>query len=208
MKTFVFQGDSITDAGRDFNNDDNRGHGYPTLVAARVGVDRPGEFRFLNRGVSGDRVVDINSRIKRDLINLEPDYVSILIGVNDVWHELMSQNGVSDEKFFRIYCEVLEELQSACPGVKIFVLEPFVLKASATGGEWDYFRREVALRASSARSAAEKYGCVFVPLQEKFDSACTEEAPASYWLLDGVHPSAMGHELIARELTAALYASL
>ncbi len=204
MKTFVFQGDSITDAGRDRNNFDYRGNGYPTLVAGRIGLDRPGEFRFLNTGVSGDRIVDINSRIKRDLINLQPDYVSILIGINDVWHEVGGRNGVDNDKYFRTYCEILEEVQRMCPGVKIFILEPFVLKASATKDNWDVFDRETRKRAASAKKAAEQFGCVFVPLQDRFDKAC-KTAPADYWLLDGVHPSAMGHELIARALTEAFY---
>ena len=207
MKTFVFQGDSITDAGRDRGNNDYRGNGYPTLVAGRIGLDRPGEIRFLNRGVSGDRIVDINARIKRDLINLQPDYVSILIGINDVWHELGDRNGVDNEKFFRTYCEILEEVQRMCPGVKIFILEPFVLKAAATEGSWDVFSAETRKRAASAKKAAEQFGCVFVPLQAQFDAAC-EKAEPSYWLLDGVHPSAMGHELIARALTEAFYENL
>ena len=206
MKTFVFQGDSITDAGRSREHDDYRGNGYPTLVAGRIGMDRPGEIRFLNRGVSGDRIVDINSRIKRDLINLAPDYVSILIGINDVWHEVGGRNGVDNEKFYRTYCEILEEVQRMCPGVKIFILEPFVLKASATEGAWDVFDRETRMRAASAKQAAEKYGCVFVPLQDRFDAAAGLAEP-SYWLHDGVHPTAMGHELIARALTAAFCAA-
>ena len=202
MKTFVFQGDSITDAGRSRDNDDYRGNGYPTLVAAKLGFDHPGEFRFLNRGVSGDRVVDINARIKKDLINLAPDYLSILIGINDVWHEIGSGNGVDNAKYFRTYCGILEEVVRMCPGVKIFILEPFVLKGPATADNWDIFRRETAMRAESARKAAAQFGCEFVPLQARFDAAC-EQAPAEYWLLDGVHPSAMGHELIARALIEA-----
>ncbi len=206
MKTFVFQGDSITDAGRSRDNDTYRGNGYPTLVAGRIGFDRPGEFRFLNRGVSGDRIVDINSRIRADLINLAPDYLSILIGINDVWHEIGSRNGVDNEKFLRTYCEILEEIKRDCPGVKIFILEPFVLKGPATEEHWETFDTETKKRAASAKTAAEKYGCVFVPLQEKFDEAA-KKAPATYWLHDGVHPTAMGHELIARALTEAFYAA-
>lgn len=203
MKTFVFQGDSITDAGRSRDNDNYRGNGYPTLVAGRVGYDHPGEFRFLNRGVSGDRIVDINARIRRDLINLRPDYLSILIGINDVWHEIGDKNGVDNEKFYRTYCEILEEIQRDCPGVKIYILEPFVLKGPATEGSWETFDGETRKRAASAKRAAEKYGCVFVPLQDKFDEAATK-AETTYWLHDGVHPTAMGHELIARALTDAL----
>ena len=204
MKTFVFQGDSITDAGRSRDNNDYRGNGYPTLVAGRIGMDHPGEIRFLNRGVSGDRIVDINARIKRDLINLRPDYVSILIGINDVWHEVSGRNGVDNDKYFRTYCEILEEVRRMCPGVTIFILEPFVLKASATQDNWNVFDTETRKRAVSAKKAAAQFGCVFVPLQDRFDKVC-ETAPADYWLLDGVHPSAMGHELIARALTEAFY---
>lgn len=206
MKTFVFQGDSITDAHRDFHNDDNRGAGYPTLVAARLGFDHPGAYRFLNRGVSGDRVVDLNARIKRGILNLKPDVLSILIGINDVWHELSdSPNGVDNDKFFRTYCEILAEIKTACPRIRIFILEPFVLKAAATEDNWDYFERETRLRAQSAKKAAEQFGCVFVPLQDKFNALC-EKAEPSYWLLDGVHPTAMGHQLIADALIKAVEA--
>ena len=202
MKTFVFQGDSITDAGRSRDNDDYRGNGYPTLVAGDLGYKYPGQYRFLNRGVSGDRVVDINSRIKRDIINLAPDYLSILIGINDVWHEIGGRNGVNNDKFFRTYCGIIEEVKTMCPGITVFILEPFVLKAAATEGAWDIFRRETLMRAESAKRVAEKYGLVFVPLQAKFDALCGS-APANYWLADGVHPTAMGHAVIAEALEAA-----
>ena len=206
MKTFVFQGDSITDAGRDYHSDDNRGAGYPTLVAARLGYDHPGEYRFLNRGVSGDRVVDLNARIKRGILNLKPDVLSILIGINDVWHELDdSPNGVDNDKYYRTYCDLLAEIKAACPDVRIYILEPFVLKASATEANWEYFQRETRLRAESAKKAAAQYGCRFLPLQDKFNALCEQAEPA-YWLRDGVHPTAMGHQLIADELIKAVEA--
>ena len=208
MKTFVFQGDSITDAGRSRDNDTYRGNGYPTLVAGDLGYKYPGQFRFLNRGVSGDRVVDINSRIRRDLINLAPDYVSILIGINDVWHEIGGRNGVNNTKFFKTYCDIIEELLQMCPGVKVFILEPFVLKAAATQDNWDICLRETAMRAESAKRVAEKYGLVIVPLQAKFDALVSEAAPADYWLHDGVHPTAMGHAVIAEALEAAFETEL
>lgn len=202
MKTFVFQGDSITDAGRNRENDDYRGNGYPTIAAGRLGLKYPGQFRFLNRGVSGDRVVDVNARIKRDIINLAPDYLSILIGINDVWHELGGRNGVNNPKYYKTYCDIIEEVLAMCPGVKIFILEPFVLKGPATEGCWGVFRSETRLRAESARAVAEKYGLTFVPLQKTFDALC-EKAPSVYWLHDGVHPTAMGHAVIAEALEKA-----
>ncbi len=202
-KLFLFQGDSITDAGRDRGYDECRGSGYPTIVAARLGLDRPGEYRFINRGVSGDRIVELNARIKEDIINLKPDVLTILIGINDVWHELNgNHNGVSDTKYRRTYFEIIEEIKEALPGVKIFILEPFVLKASATEKDWDYFRTETDLRAKSAKQVAETCGCRFVPLQAKFDALCAVQEP-SYWLIDGVHPTAAGHQVIADELIKA-----
>ena len=203
MKTFLFQGDSITDAGRSRDNNDYRGNGYPTIAAGKLGFKYPGEYKFLNRGISGDRVVDVYARMKRDITELDPDYLSILIGVNDVWHELHEiPNGVDFEKYYKVYCDLVEEVLHKCPGCKIFILEPFVLKCTATEGEWGIFSREVALRAEMAKKVAEKYGLVFIPLQEKFNEAA-KKAPAAYWLLDGVHPSAMGHTLISEELCAA-----
>ena len=103
MKTILFQGDSITDAGRARDNDSNVGIGYPVLVKGTLGFEHPGEYTFLNRGISGNRVVDVYARIKSDIINLKPDVMSILIGVNDVWHEFSRKNGVDAEKFEKVY---------------------------------------------------------------------------------------------------------
>ena len=204
----LFQGDSVTDAGRTSVNSENLGRGYPLFVAGELQSRYPDKgFQVVNRGISGNRVVDLYQRWKVDCLNHRPDVISILIGINDVWHELGDRNGVDNEKYYRTYCEILEEVLRMCPGVKIFILEPFVLKAAATEGAWNVFDRETRMRAASAKKAAARYGCVFVPLQEKFDAVCTEAAPASYWLHDGVHPTAMGHELIARELTAAFCAA-
>ena len=103
MKTILFQGDSITDAGRNRENDANLGVGYPTLIKGELGFEEPGEFCFLNRGIGGNRIVDLYARIKMDIINLKPDVMSILIGVNDVWHDFSMHNGVDAEKFYKIY---------------------------------------------------------------------------------------------------------
>ena len=202
-KIVLFQGDSITDALRSRENDIYRGNGYPTLVSGRLGMDQPGEYSFLNRGISGNRIVDLYARIKCDFINLKPDVLSILIGVNDVWHEIGNGNGVAAEKFEMVYDLLLSELQQTLPNVKLLILEPFVLQGSATENceerptRWEYFQSEVPLRAEAAKRVAEKHNAVFVPLQERFDKVC-KKAPAAYWLHDGVHPTAMGHELIAR----------
>lgn len=203
-KVILFQGDSITDGLRSRDNDQFAGNGYPTLVKAKLGYDEPGKYTFLNRGISGNRVVDLYARIKIDLINLKPDVLSILIGVNDVWHEEEIKNGVDAAKFERIYDMLLDEVQEALPGIRLIILEPFVLHGKATENtpehptRWEYFRDETPLRAAAAKRVAERHGATFVPLQHLFDEACQLAEPA-YWLHDGVHPTAMGHELIARE---------
>ena len=103
MKRILFQGDSITDANRSRENEAWKGEGYPTLITAKLGFEHPNEYEFINRGISGNRVVDLLARVKSDMINLKPDYMSILIGVNDVWHELEYSNGVSAERYEQIY---------------------------------------------------------------------------------------------------------
>ncbi len=198
MKTILFQGDSITDAGRDYNDDSRRGLGYPQLVTASLGYDNPGEYVFLNRGISGNRIVDVYARIKKDIINLRPDIMSMLIGVNDVWHEIGHCNGVDTLKFEKLYGMLIEEIKEVLPDCKIMVFEPFVLKGTATEERWDDFLSGVREKAEASKRVAEKYGLEFIPLQEKFDSLC-EKAPESYWLWDGVHPTPFGHEMIARE---------
>lgn len=198
MKTILFQGDSITDAGRSREDNNHMGIGYPTLVSGELSFEYPGRYVMLNRGVSGNRVVDVYARIKVDILNLKPDIMSILIGVNDVWHEFGNQNGVDAEKYFKIYSMLIEEIKEALPDVKIMILEPFVLKASATEANWETFQAEVQKRAEKAKAVAQKYKLPFIPLQEKFDEAA-KLAPNDYWLRDGVHPTTAGHELIKRE---------
>lgn len=206
MKTFLFQGDSITDAGRCRENDETYGLGYPTLFAADYLKNAPEQYKFVNRAVSGNRVVDMYARIKQDVINVKPAYISILIGVNDVWHELSYRNGISAAKFDMIYSMFIEEIREALPDVKIFILEPFVLNGTATQEKWGYFRPEVEKRAEVARLVAEKYHLVFVPLQEKFDKAA-ENTKTSYWLQDGVHPTPAGHQIIKEALQEAFEAN-
>ena len=202
MKLILFQGDSITDTGRDYAHDPKMGYGYATMTAGKILVDYPGQFRFLNRGISGNRIVDVYARIKKDIINLKPDYLSILIGVNDVWHEISEHNGVSAEKFRMVYDLLIRELKEALPELKILVLEPFVLEGPATKHAIDTFTTEVAKRAAVCKELAEEHGLIFIPLQKKLE-ALAQATSNTYVLIDGVHPNTAGHELISRELYAA-----
>ena len=195
----LFQGDSITDAGRNWGDDNNLGRGYAALVEAELGYLEPNEHTFVNKGISGNRIVDVYARIRRDIINYKPDVMSLLIGVNDVWHEIGdSPNGVDAEKFYKIYKMLIEEIKEALPNIKIMILEPFVLKGPATEQNWEYFDVETKKRAEKARQIAKDFDLPFIELQNGFD-ALTEKAPETYWLGDGVHPTPKGHEFIKRK---------
>lgn len=202
-KRILFQGDSITDCGRPRDNFYGMGNGYANLVKASLGMDCPNEYEFINRGISGNRIVDLYARIKLDFINLKPDYASIYIGVNDTWHEISRSNGVDTEKFEKIYTMLIDEVKSACPEMKIMIIAPYVLEGTATCNtdvipdRLERFQKDVAEKAAVARRIAEKYDFPLVDLQASFDEACTK-APPAYWAADGVHPTACGHEIIKR----------
>ncbi len=205
-KVILFQGDSITDCKRDRSpGAQHRGNGYATMVTGVLTSREPYTYNCYNRGISGNRIVDLYARIRQDMINLKPDYLSVLVGVNDVAHEWYHQNGVSAEKFELVYNLILEELKQKLPNIKLMVLEPFVLPGSMTENteehpdRWDYMRKEVDLRRAAAKRVAEKQGAIFVPLQELFDKVNADAPVKDFWLLDGVHPTEAGHELIKQQ---------
>ncbi len=196
----VFFGDSITDFGRDRSNGlIGMGQGYPLLVTASLSLSQPGQHSFLNRGVSGNSVLDLYARVKQDVWNRAPELLSILIGINGVWHDLEPEPyGVDAARYETVYRMLLQETIARFPDIRLMILEPFVLRTGAAVEAWETFHAETALRAASARKAAEEAHAVFVPLQRVFDDACRIQPP-SYWLADGVHPTPAGHQLIANE---------
>ena len=197
MKKILFQGDSITDCGRTKDSEVFKGAGYVSLVTAKLNFENPGEYSILNRGIGGNRIVDLYARIKKDIINLAPDYMSILIGLNDVWHEVGEKNGVDADKFFKIYDMLISEVKEALPSLKIIIMAPFVTKGSATEAAWDYFATEVPKRAEAAKRIAEKHNLKFVETQAEFDKALARY-PEPYWTKEGVHPTEAGHEILAK----------
>lgn len=189
----LFQGDSVTDSGRDKSKDSEIGFGYTFLVKSELGFKHPGEYEFISRGVGGNRIVDLYARIKKDLINLKPDVVSLLIGINDVLHEIGDcPNGIDAGKYYNIYCLMIEEIKKELPSTKIMIMEPFFLPNIAWEGYCDFIDTETRIRAKMAKKVAEKYNIPFIPLQEGFDELCKLQPP-EYWLHDGVHPTSMGY---------------
>lgn len=194
----LFQGDSITDVGRntDRGSLQSIGQGYALMVTGELGARYPGQYTFENRGISGNRIVDLYARIKVDCWNLEPDVISILLGVNDVWHEFGNKNGVEANRFENVYRMLIEDSLAKLPNVKLILLEPFALPGTATEGKWDEFFVEVVKRSQIVQKLAKEYQLSFVPLQKKLEDAC-KLCPAECWLGDGVHPTPAGHRLIA-----------
>lgn len=202
----LFQGDSITDALRNYQDHTDFGRGYAFLVAAELGYEEPAKYEFINKGISGNRIVDLYARMKNEIIELKPDVMSILIGVNDVWHDYAEvPNGVDAEKFYKIYDMLIEEVKAALPDIKIMIMEPFALKGTGNESYWDAFFAEVKKRAQMAKKIAEKYNLPFIPLQDGFDELA-KKADNSHWLVDGVHPSPFGHEFMKREWIKAFKA--
>lgn len=197
MKRILFVGDSITDGWRDRNNDNLRGSGYVTAASAWVSSEFPGEYECINRGIGGNRIIDLLAREKSDIINLCPDYISIMVGVNDVWQELENRNGILPERYEVLYDMLVSDIKAALPDVKIFIMGSYVTKGLATTVKWDAFREGVDKMAATAERIAQKHGLLFVDMQEMFDHALTM-APAEYWTVDGIHPTSGGQGLIAR----------
>jgi len=200
-QTILFQGDSITDCGRNReaattpNDLCGLGDGYVMMAATKLLSTRPADgLRIFNRGISGNRIVDLDTRIKSDIIHLKPDVLSILIGVNDTWHGKGSDNGVSLPKYERVYRALLHEVREALPKVKFVLCEPFVLRCGVVGEDWI---EEIDQRRAVVAKLADEFGSVLVPFQSMFEEA-VKLAPPSHWASDGVHPSADGHQLMAK----------
>ena len=194
---YLFQGDSITDCGRgDYGNPYATGCGYPRLLEADL-MAQDGDCEVMNCGISGNRVVDLLARWKRDCLNLKPDVITILIGVNDVWHEFGNHDGVSVLLFEEVYRILLRETFAALPQTRLILMGAYVMPGPATTPDWDVFSGEVAARREVTRKLAEEFGLIYVDLQQAFDEA-QKKFPAQRWTGDGVHPTAAGHEVIAQ----------
>ncbi|MBE6355734.1 MAG: lysophospholipase [Lentisphaerae bacterium] len=199
-KVIVFQGDSITDAGRSkeagLPPNKDLGFGYPCLTAAALLAGEPEKaWQIYNRGISGNRVVDLYARWKVDALNLRPDILSILIGVNDTWHEIGSKNGVEVPRYAQFLRMLMDWTKQELPECKILLMEPFVLVTGAVDESW---LDEINARRQAVREIAREYNTLFMATQSLFDEA-VKHAPANYWLGDGVHPTYAGHKLISDE---------
>lgn len=198
-RVVLFQGDSITDCGRDrdiaaANSSAALGTGYPLLIAATLLAAHPDrQFSFYDRGVSGNTVPDLDARWQADTLALVPDVLSILIGVNDYWHTLGGDYHGTADDYAQGFAALLARTRKALPATRFVVLEPFVLRTGVVKESWF---PEFDRRRAMARQVADDADALFLPLQRMFDDL-SRKAPPVYWSLDGVHPTAAGHAAIA-----------
>ncbi|MCI8458950.1 MAG: SGNH/GDSL hydrolase family protein [Clostridia bacterium] len=205
----LFFGDSITDASRDRTEQDANtrlGGGYVLQIAGRLWERSAVEHDIVNRGISGNRVVDLYARVKADVWNERPDVLSILVGVNSLWHELFYRNGVELPRWERVYRMLIEDTQKALPQTKIMLCEPFIEHGEVTDKDYAAFSR-IADYAAVARKLAQEYGLCFVPLQAAVSDAAKQYGAAAI-LRDGVHPTGAGSVVIAREWLRAFDLSI
>jgi lysophospholipase L1-like esterase len=193
----LFQGDSITDAGRKKevtapNDTKALGTGYAAMIAGPILLAH-GELGLQchNRGISGNKIPDLAARWDTDVIALKPDVLSIMIGVNDLWHTFAFGNKykATIDDYETGYRALIERTLKEVPGVRIVICEPFTTRTS------DDFKPLAQFRAVSKKLAEEKQ-LTFVPFQALFDEA-VKAAPAEFWLWDGIHPSVSGHAIMA-----------
>lgn len=190
----LFQGDSITDAGRSREDDYNLGGGYANLVAAWLSARYPERhLTFLNRGISGNRIYDLETRWTEDCIALRPDWVSILIGINDTWRRYDSNTPSPMPDFEACYRRLLDRVKAET-AAEIILLEPFVLSTPPDRIAW---REDLDPRINIVRRVAQDYGALYVPFDGLFAVAATRRPPA-FWAGDGVHPTQAGHALMAQ----------
>lgn len=200
----LFQGDSITDAGRVRENPADMGKGYALMTAALFGSTYPEQqVTFLNRGISGNRVKDLQSRWEQDCTALQPSWVSIYIGINDCWRRYDRNEPTSVEQFEEGYRELLVRTKEEL-GAKLIMIEPFVLPVPEDRKLW---REDLDPKINVVRELAREFGALLVPLDGIFAQA-SMLAPSSFWAPDGVHPSPAGHALIAKAWLKAVGAAI
>ena len=197
----VFQGDSVTDAGRDKRNYHHMGNGYAKFASALIAEAHPDvDFEFINFGISGNRTSELFDRFYKDCLEFQPDVVSILIGVNDVWHRHNILNiATTDEQTKLNYTCILERIKRES-NAKILMMTPYLLDHP----DVQHMRSEVDAINVFIKELAAKYADAFVPLDELFDEAMKTQPQPLYYSADGVHPNENGAKFIAKHYAEAM----
>lgn len=193
----LFQGDSITDCRRVYEDSESLGDGYVCYTAEEIKKNYPNiEFQFINRGISGNRTDTFLERIKSDLIDLKPDIVTLLLGVNDTWHKFSGHDNKSLEEFCDLYEKILNRIKTET-SAKLILMEPFLVYNMGM----DHMREDLNEKIDVVRTLAMKYADAFIPLDGMFVSAAVDGVPCASLAYDGVHPEEAGKRLICDALT-------
>lgn len=191
----LFQGDSITDAGRDHRNYHNLGDGYPKYAAENIRANFPNtDFEFINFGISGNRTSQLFDRLYTDGIAFQPDVISILIGINDIWHRYGGNKiATTDEQIALNYRKILERIKNET-NAKIVILAPFILDAPGREQMIEDLEKVLPI----VRGLANEFADVYIPLDEKFSEALKTQPEPLYYSADGVHPNDNGRMFIGK----------
>jgi lysophospholipase L1-like esterase len=182
----VFIGDSVTDCGREVLSP--FGDGYVSLIAASNRL--PG--RIINVGTSGHRLVDLEARWKRDVLDFSPTRVSIAIGINDTWRRYDDNDPTSTTDFKESYIRVIDSLMTT--GNPALVLcEPFLLPVREEMKVW---REDLDPKIAVVHELAKKYGAILVPFDAHFAALSRSESMETL-ADDGIHPTIQGHTIMA-----------
>ena len=189
----VFQGDSITDAGRDRRNYHDLGSGYPKYAAELIRNDHTDtQFEFINFGISGNRTCELFDRLYNDGIAFQPDVISFLIGINDVWHRYSPAKILTtDEQIALNYREILKRIKRET-NAKIVILSPYVLDAEDKA----HMKADLETVLPIIRDLAREYADVYIPLDELFEEAMKTQPAPMFYSDDGVHPNENGAKFI------------
>lgn len=189
----LFQGDSITDAGRDRADMHNLGNGYPKYAAQFLREDFPDiDFEFIDLGISGDQTKDLVERLQSDFVDIKPDIVSVLIGINDVWHHAATRDYIPHDVFEQRYRTVLDAIRDKTDA-KIMMMEPFLIPVA----DKEFFHEDLDPKIQIVRKLAREYADVYLPTDGLLAAAYNNDDPTSF-AGDGVHPTAKGAEYIGR----------
>lgn len=190
--TILFIGDSITDVGRDRRDDDDLGEGYPALIADRC-TESHQQLHFINRGIGGNRIRDLAHRWESDCLNLYPDVISILIGINDTFGHSDGDHTTTTQTYEAEYRSILQRSRAAIPGVQFILIDPFLLPVRDGQRE---LRQDLNSRITVVHRLADDVDATLVPADALLTRAA-ECTPARELCPDGVHPSPAGHSLLA-----------
>jgi acyl-CoA thioesterase I len=193
-KTLIlFQGDSITDAGRNRSDPYDLGNGYVKNIAQQLGKYPDRGVLVLNRGISGDRIRNLRDRWQQDCLDLKPDVVTILIGINDAWESFFLDDSLALEKFEADYTHIIN-LTRRNLDAKIVLMEPFLLPVS---NELAVLRDNVDSRIKIVKKLSKNFQTELIELDKIFIKSSKKQKP-EFYSLDGVHPTPAGHALIAQ----------